>query len=511
MDRPISEIVQENSTKKIDNSLFPVFVKLEQLRVLLVGAGNVGLEKLHAIYQNAPATAVTVVASDILPDFSHFAEGKETINILNKSFHPDDLDGQDIVFCAVNDIALSEEIRNAAHSKGLLVNCADKPALCDFYLSSVVTKGNLKIAISTNGKSPTVAKRLREVLQDGLPATIDDLLENMSKIRENMEGDFTEKVNRLNAITQPLTEKNEPKKENKIQGRKWRKIAYECLIAFGLMILGHALFSIVPLDYVWAQGKELFSSLDRTFYFMILAGFIAQLVDGMLGMGYGVTCTAVLLGIGIPLPAISGGIHTAEMFSSGASGFSHYKFGNVNKRLLKYLIIPGVIGSVAGAYLLSRFGDKYESTIKPFVALYTLILGIRILRNAFKKNRKVKKVKKVGWLALAGGFLDSFGGGGWGPLVTSTLISKGKTPRFVIGTVSLSEFFVTLASALTFFGMLDLKSLWQVILGLIIGGVAAAPIAARLAGKLPLKTMFIGIGTMIVIWSAMVFVKMFFK
>lgn len=495
----------------VDNRLFPVFLKLEQLRVLLVGCGNVGIEKLTVLLANAPRAQVTIVSLEFNVDTDAKKQLVDMCSIHQKRFEKSDLDGQDIVLVAINDINESARIRDAAHECNLLVNVADKPELCDFYLGSIVQKGNLKIAISTNGKSPTVAKRLREVLQFSLPDSIDDLLKNMNKIRENMEGDFTEKVNRLNAITEPLSVQNEQKKESKAQGRKWRKIAYECLIAFGLMILGHILFSIVPLNIVWGKAQELFFSLDKTFYFMILAGFVAQLVDGMLGMGYGVTCTAVLLGIGVPLPAISGGIHSAEMFSSGASGFSHYKFGNVNKRLLKFLIIPGVIGSVAGAYLLSKFGDKYESTIKPFVALYTLILGIRILRNAFKKERKVKKVKKVGWLALAGGFLDSFGGGGWGPLVTSTLISKGKTPRFVIGTVSLSEFFVTLASALTFFGMLDLKSLWQVILGLIIGGVSAAPIAAKLTGKLPLKTMFIGIGTMIIIWSGLVLYKTIIK
>lgn len=125
------------------------------------------------------------------------------------------------------------------------------------------------------------------------------------------------------------------------------------------------------------------------------------------------------------------------------------------------------------------------------------------------KKRKPQKVKRVGWLAGAGGFLDSFGGGGWGPLVTSTLISKGRTPRFVIGSVSITEFFVTLASALTFFGMLGLSH-WQVIVGLIIGGMMGAPLAAKLSGKLPLKTMFIGVGAMVIIWSLRILVKAFF-
>jgi uncharacterized membrane protein YfcA len=217
-------------------------------------------------------------------------------------------------------------------------------------------------------------------------------------------------------------------------------------------------------------------------------------------MGYGVTCTTVLLSLGVNLPAISGSIHTAEMFSSGVSGYSHYKFGNVNKKLFKKLLIPGILGAVAGAYLLSKFGTQYAFYIRPLLAAYTLFLGTKILRAAFQKNRVTKKVKRVGWLAGAGGFLDSFGGGGWGPLVTSTLISKGRSPQYVIGSVSITEFFITLASAITFFSMLGINH-WPVILGLIVGGTVAAPFAAKLAGKLPVKTMFVGVGGLVVIWS----------
>jgi hypothetical protein len=282
--------------------------------------------------------------------------------------------------------------------------------------------------------------------------------------------------------------------------KRWRRIATYSVLAFLFMLLGHLVLSYIPFHDLQKSFVNLAQSLDRDFYIMILAGFMAQLIDGALGMGYGVTCTTFLLSIGINLPAISGSIHTAEMFSSAASGYSHYKFGNVNKKLFKALLIPGVLGAVIGAWLLSEFGDNYARYFRPLLASYTLFLGIRILLNAFKKNRIAKKVKRVGWLAGAGGFLDSFGGGGWGPLVTSTLILKGRTPKYVIGTVSITEFFVTLASALTFFSLIGLSH-WQVIVGLIIGGVTAAPIAARLAGKLPLKTMFISVGALLIIWS----------
>jgi len=240
---------------------------------------------------------------------------------------------------------------------------------------------------------------------------------------------------------------------------------------------------------------------------MVLAGFLAQLVDGALGMGYGVTSAAILLSTGINPAAISGSIHTAEMFASGASGYSHYKFGNVNKKLFKILVIPGVIGAIAGAMLLVFLGEKYSGYIRPVLACYTLFLGIKILLNAFIKMKQAKKFKRYGALAGLGGFLDSFGGGGWGPIVTTTLITKGRSPRFVIGTVSLTEFFVTLASAFSFFILLGVTHI-QTIIALIIGGFVAAPIAAKLAGKLPRKTSFILLGVLVIFWSLKILSKL---
>ncbi|MGB8191711.1 MAG: TSUP family transporter, partial [Chitinophagaceae bacterium] len=403
------------------------------------------------------------------------------------------------------------EISTLAKQHGKLVNVADKPELCDFYLSSIVQKGNLKIAISTNGKSPTLAKRLKEIFNEALPDKLDDVLNNLHIIRNKMNGDFAAKVKKLDRITRVLATGDELNESvNALQGKpaekKWRRIASWLVFAFFFMFVGHVILSYVPFSDLMVTIKGIPKELDQQFYWMILAGFLAQLVDGALGMGYGVICAIVLLSTGVNLPAISGSIHTAEMFSSAASGYSHYKFGNVNKKLFKALVIPGVIGAILGAILLSKLGDEYGQFVRPVLAGYTLFLGIKIFTAAFRKREKAKKVKRVGWLAGAGGFLDSFGGGGWGPLVTSTLISKGQSPRFVIGSVSITEFFVTLASALTFFSLLGISH-WQMIAGLIIGGLIAAPIAARLAGKLPLKTMLIAVGTIVVIWSLRILIK----
>jgi len=485
------------------NNLFPVFLKLEELKVLLVGAGNVGLEKLSAILSNAPSTPVRVVATEITNAVRELATQHENIKLIQKAYEPSDVEWADLVITAINDPVVSEQIRNDAKRQGKLVNAADKPELCDFYLSSVVKKGNLKIAISTNGKSPTVAKRLKEVLTDVMPDQIDEVLENMHVIRNKLSGNFADKVNKLNHITRDLTLKTSI--DNKTNERRWKKIVTRIVFAFFFMFLGYMVLSFIPFADLVVSIREYSWEFDSLFLWMIAAGFAAQLVDGALGMGYGVTCTTILLSLGVNLPVISGSIHTAEMFASGVSGYSHYRFGNVNMKLFKALLIPGVLGAIIGAIALSKLGVEYADYVRPILAAYTLILGVRILMSVFIK-RKAQKVKRVGWLAGAGGFLDSFGGGGWGPLVTSTLISKGRTPKYVIGSVSLTEFFVTLASALTFFTMLGISH-WKVILGLMLGGLIAAPIAARMAGKLPLKTMFIGVGGLVIFWSLRILLK----
>jgi uncharacterized membrane protein YfcA len=288
-------------------------------------------------------------------------------------------------------------------------------------------------------------------------------------------------------------------KQKKEKGFNSKKIARWCLISFALLLIGYFIFTYLPFKHLAGKTIDWYQTLDKNFHWMVLAGFLAQLVDGALGMGYGVTSASILLSTGISPAVISGSIHTAEMFTSGASGYSHYKFGNVNKKLFKLLVVPGVLGAVGGAFLLVFLGNEFSAYIRPAMAVYTLLLGVRILLNAFKKQPP-KKFKHYRFLAGAGGFLDSFGGGGWGPIVTSTLITKGRTPRFVIGTVSLTEFFVTLASAFTFFTLIGLSH-WQTIIALIIGGLIAAPIAARLIGKLPKKTSLILLGILVIVWS----------
>jgi siroheme synthase-like protein len=183
------------------NNLFPVFLKLEELDTLVVGAGNVGLEKLNALLKSSPLARVTVVASRIRDEIKELARDRPQINLIERDFRVKDLQGKDLILLATDNHDLHNRIRILARKRRLLVNVADTPGLCDFYLGSVVTKGNLKIGISTNGKSPTIAKRIREYLEETIPDDTDALLKNMQLIRDRMKGDFAEKVRLLNEIT----------------------------------------------------------------------------------------------------------------------------------------------------------------------------------------------------------------------------------------------------------------------------------------------------------------------
>ena len=502
------------------NRLFPVFLKLEQLNVLLVGGGYVGLEKLTALLQNAPDTRIWVVATAISGDIKTLAARYPAIVLEERPFRDADLEGKELVVVAVNDKTVSSYVRSAAKEKKLLVNVADTPDQCDFYLGSIVQKGDLKIAISTNGKSPTIAKRMREQLNELIPDEIDGLLGNMQLIRNDLKGDFTERVKQLDDLTKMLAagktggaatsstdelanvlvakqitldEINQP------ESKRWPQIVKWCLLAFVFMLLG----SFIPFNKIFTGIVEIPKHIDidpKLFGMMLLTGFMAQMVDGSMGMGYGTISTVFLLANGVPPAIVSSRVHSARVFSSGVSGYSHHRFGNINKKLFRALVIPGVIGAVIGASL-AYFGQEYAQWVRIPLSFYTIYLGYYIIKKAFRKKNAENKVKRAGWLASAGGFMDAFAGGGWGALVTGTLLSKRKNPRYVIGSVCLAEFFVVFASSVTFFIFLKHIPIMDVA-GLIIGGLIAAPIAARLVGVLPMKTMFLAVGILVILTSS---------
>lgn len=189
------------------NKLYPIFLKLENLQTLLVGGGNVGLEKLTALLKNSPEARVTIIADFICDEIVTLASKKKNVNLLKRKFFTSDLDGNDLLILATNDRKLHERIKVVARKKRILTNVADTPDLCDFYLGSVVQKGDLKIGISTNGKSPTFAKRFREYLEELLPDNIQELVDNLHVFRNNLKGDFQFKVNALNELTSSFLSK----------------------------------------------------------------------------------------------------------------------------------------------------------------------------------------------------------------------------------------------------------------------------------------------------------------
>lgn len=482
-----------NETK---NTLFPVFLKLENFRVLIVGGGKVGLEKVTAVLNNSPATKVTLVAIHVSQDIKDYQLSYPNLVIHQRFFIESDLNDIDLVIVAVNNKDTSISIKQLAEKKHILSNVADTPEQCDFYLGSIVQKGHVKIAVSTNGKSPTLAKRIRETFEESFPAEINESLENLTKVRSYLSGDFTEKVKQLNSITSILS--SNPKKLKETTISKKRIWTYSLSIPL-LLILGYLLCFYLPPDILGGFAYKLTETIDSSIFLYILAGFTAQMIDGALGMAYGVTATTFLLSFGVTPAASSASVHASEVFTSGASGLMHLKFGNVNTKLFKSLLIPGVIGAILGAYILSSF-EQYNYIIRPLVSTYTLILGVIIIFKALKKDNIRKKIKRIFPLAMIGGFLDSIGGGGWGPIVSSTLIARGKNPRYTIGSVNLAEFFIALSSSLTFVTIIGLTH-WTIIAGLIIGGVIAAPIAAYLANKIPTKSIMILVGIVVIILS----------
>ncbi|WP_295558414.1 sulfite exporter TauE/SafE family protein [uncultured Hyphomicrobium sp.] len=227
----------------------------------------------------------------------------------------------------------------------------------------------------------------------------------------------------------------------------------------------------------------------------VIIGFVAQMIDGAIGMAYGVTATSVLLSTGVPPATASACVHAAETFTTGASGLAHWKLGNVDRQLLWRLALPGAIGGAIGAYLLSEVNGD---TLKPFISVYLMLLGLVIIWKALaKKPLGTPQLRTVAPLGFFGGILDAIGGGGWGPIVTSTLLGQGATPRYAIGSVNLAEFFVTLAISTTFFLTVGL-GLWPIITGLIIGGVIAAPFAALAAKHVPAKMLMLVVGCVVV-------------
>lgn len=290
-----------------------------------------------------------------------------------------------------------------------------------------------------------------------------------------------------------------------------RKIQIRLNVLFataGVLVI--AIGILYNLNYL-DELQVILASDNYIFYWMLLVGILAEIVAGSMGMGYGVICTTTLLFLNIPPHIVSASIHSAESFTTAAGSISHIKLKNVSKSLVKRLAIPAVIGGVIGALCLTYAGEYYAKITKTGIAFYTFYLGFQILSNAFKpkQNKALKKKTNLTRLGVIGGFIDSFAGGGWGPLVTGTLIKNSFTPRFAIGSSTVAKFILTITSAITFFFTLGIQH-WNIILGLLMGGIIMAPFSAMLTAKLPVKKMFIIIGTLVIVMSSITIYKSIF-
>ena len=231
----------------------------------------------------------------------------------------------------------------------------------------------------------------------------------------------------------------------------------------------------------------------------ILVGFAAQLVDGALGMAFGVISTTLFVTLGVPPALASASVHTVECFTTGVSGISHMVQRNVDWKMLSRLAVPGVLGAVLGAYVLTQID---AATVKPFILAYLSGIGVYLIWRGFRYPPEHSPPKIVEPLGLAGGFLDAAGGGGWGPVVTGNLLVQGAEPRRVIGTVNTAEFLVTVSASATFIAALGWQAFSAATVGLLIGGVVAAPFAAVVARHTNPKVLLALVGTVLTLTSA---------
>ncbi|HVI44159.1 MAG TPA: sulfite exporter TauE/SafE family protein [Chitinophaga sp.] len=277
----------------------------------------------------------------------------------------------------------------------------------------------------------------------------------------------------------------------------------------GLLLLG------VLLTALWLRipgFRHYVEDVPPTFYYFLLAGFVFAMIDGAIGMSYGITSTTFSLSMGIPPASASTAVHISEILSNAIAGWMHFRMGNVNKKLFKLLLLPGIAGAVIGAYLLSSL-EHYSQYTKPVVSLYTLILGTIILLRAIRAQRKgkhTKKIKRIGLLGFGGGFIDAIGGGGWGSIVLSSLIAGGRHPRFSLGTVKASRFFIAMLSSLTFVTVLSYVH-WDAVLGLVVGSAIASPIAAKVSNRISAKTIMVAVAVIVILVSMKSIYSFLFK
>lgn len=303
-------------------------------------------------------------------------------------------------------------------------------------------------------------------------------------------------------------------KKSNTEFRKLLRWYVDVLLTVGaISLIIYGLLSFLPADRTSFYRDTLAAAfLDYKFYIFVAVGFIAQLIDSSLGMAYGVSSSTFLIATGVSPKLVSATINVSQLVNNAISALSHFRMGNIDKKLFLILLIPGSIGAFIGASLLTTFdGQK----LKPFIAIYLLIMGLHIIRKAFNKNESNKKLKdnsKIAKIvAFMGGFISAFTGGGWGPIVTTTLISTGQNPRKVIGSVNSAKYFIILiASTILIIKIDNLIDMFINIIGLIIGGVIAAPLGAFITKHIPMRPAIFLVGVLIISLSTYTLFNIYF-
>lgn len=283
----------------------------------------------------------------------------------------------------------------------------------------------------------------------------------------------------------------------------------------GIAVFAGLFFLIIYEFNLYPEVKEFLGRDNSIFYWMLLLGFVAEMVAGSMGMGYGTICTAVLLLLGQSPAVASASIHSAQTFTTAAGATSHYKLRNINFKMVKALAPYAILGALVGSFALYFIDKEFTKVMKPMLAVYTLYMGVNILVKTLRGQKKSKenierRKTNIPVLGFFGGFLDAFAGGGWGPLVTGSLIKDGRTPRYVVGSSTFLKFLLTTTSAITFMLTLGTHH-WNIILGLLLGGVITAPFSAMLTARLPIRKMTILISLLVIIMSCITLFKVFFQ
>ena len=269
----------------------------------------------------------------------------------------------------------------------------------------------------------------------------------------------------------------------------WKYVKILALVIAILLLTFISLYYFAPIVYQDFTNEFGWTTL----LLFISVGFVAQMIDGSLGMAYGISCSSFLMSTGVSPVLASASVHVAEVFTTASSGFFHWKLGNFDKKLFRRLAIPGILGASLGALLLSNFDGKI---IQPYISAYLLFMGIVLIQKSFRPV-KLWKFKRIGILGFFGGFMDSSGGGGWGPIVSTTLMAGGNHPAKTIGTVNATEFFVAFTASGVFTLFVGVESL-EIVIGLVVGGMLAAPFGALLANKINKRFAMVIVGVLII-------------